>query len=92
MEAGKSYYLEAYQIDVGGTGFVDIAVEVPNSEPSASFTAYQIDKITTNSTIQPEVKVFTMTVATTGILELRVYRQITATSAYEKRVNITYGC
>lgn len=92
MEAGKNYYLECYQIDTGGNGFIDVSVEVPNSDASASFLAYQIDQITTNSTIQPEIKVFTMT-ATTGTLELRVVRQDPTTFAvtYDKKVNVTFG-
>jgi hypothetical protein len=54
LEAGKSYYLEAFHLDTGGsTGFFHLAVEVPNVDSSANFQVYQVDNIVTDSTVQP---------------------------------------
>lgn len=70
LVAGKSYYIEAYNINGGGAGFFDLAVEIPNSDDKAFVQTYQVDKITTNSTVTPELRTFTMAGATTGTIEL----------------------
>lgn len=51
--SGKSYYLEAYHINFGGTGFFDLEVDIPNLDNTVSWQVYQVDEIVTNSTIQP---------------------------------------
>ncbi len=34
LAAGKYYYMEVYHINSGGTGFMKISVEVPNTDTS----------------------------------------------------------
>jgi hypothetical protein len=52
--AGKSYYLEAYHMDTGaGTGFFELAVEVPNTNVNALRQVYQVEKISLDSVVQP---------------------------------------
>jgi hypothetical protein len=94
LEAQKSYYIEVYHVNTAGVGFFDLAVEVPNSDIAASFQVYQIDNITTASTVQEEVVVFSVVGGSTGTIELGVYRQDSTTFAvtYNKKVNVTYGC
>jgi len=36
-------------------------VEVPNTDNTSSFQVYQVDNITTSSTVQEEIKNFSMT-------------------------------
>ena len=52
LEAGKSYYMEAYQINYGSTGFFDLAVEAPNLDNSSSWQVYQVDNVTINSVVR----------------------------------------
>lgn len=57
---GRSYYLEAYMCNSGGVGFLDISVEVPNTNSAPQFQAYQVDNITTDSHVQSEIIKFSM--------------------------------
>jgi hypothetical protein len=66
-------------------------VQVPNSDASLSFQTHQIDEIFLNSTVQSEVLVYTMSGATNGTFNLRIYRP-TANPVYDVNVDITYGC
>jgi hypothetical protein len=74
LQGGKSYYLEAYHIDLGGVGFMNMEVEVPNSNTQAIFQANEVAYITTNASVQPEVKVFSMTGGSTGTIQLEILR------------------
>jgi len=69
LEAGKSYYIEAYHINYGGSGFFNLAVEVPNSNTDALFQTYQVDKISLSADVQPELYRYTVSGASqTGII------------------------
>ena len=92
LEAGKSYYLEAYHVNSAGSGFFEISVEIPNTDADALYQTYQIDRISTNTTVQPEVITFSMVGATGGNIQLRITRQKGFEVVYEKKVNVTYGC
>jgi len=97
LEAGKSYYLEAYHMDTGaGTGFFELAVEVPNADTTAIRQVYQVDKIITDSTVQPEEIIYSLTgsnVPASSKLELSITRiNNNLEVTYDKKVNITYGC
>ena len=61
-------------MNFGGPGFLDIGVEVPNSDNSTSFQVHQVDKITLNSTVQPEVIVYSVVGGNTGIIQLEIVR------------------
>jgi hypothetical protein len=52
LVAGRSYYMETYMINYQGPGFLSVSVEVPNTNPAASFLAYEVDNITTLMTTQ----------------------------------------
>jgi hypothetical protein len=66
---------------------------VPNTDTSLSFQTFQVDEIFMNSTIQPEVVVYTMSGATSGTFNLRIYRPpVGTTAAYDVNVDVTYGC
>ena len=69
-------------------------VGVPNSDASLPFQTYQVDKIVLNSTVQPEVLVYTMNGGTNGTFNLRVFRKDpnTGSTTYDVSVNVTYGC
>ena len=96
LEAGRSYYFEVYHMDTGGEGYFELAVEIPNSDPQALRQVYQVDRIITNATVQPEEVMYSMIgseVPAGSKLELSITRvngnlEIT----YNKRVNLTYGC
>ena len=93
LVAGQSYYCEFYQINYGSTGFANLAVEMPNTNNNASFFAYQVDNVTTSSTIQPEVMLYSMNGASqSGDIELSITRIVNFKVTYEKKVNVTYGC
>lgn len=93
LQAGMSYYFEAYHINWMGTGNFRIDVSVPNTDTSLSFQTYQVDEIFMNSTIQPEVVVYTMSGATSGTFNIRIYRPpVGTTLAYDVNVDVTYGC
>lgn len=51
---GRSYYIEAYSMNWGGPGHLSISVEVPNTNTQANFKTYEVDNITTISTVQEE--------------------------------------
>lgn len=94
LQQGLSYYLEAFHINWVGTGYFKIDVQVPNNNTSLSFQTYQIHEIFLNSTVQPEVLTYTMSGATNGTFNLRVYRTDTSTGAvtYDANADVTYGC
>ena len=95
LEAGKSYYMEAFHFNYDSVGFFNLAVEVPNMDNTTSFQTYQIDNVTTTSTVQEEVVVYSMIGENlVGDIQLEVYRQDPSTFevTYEKKVNVTYGC
>lgn len=81
-------------MNFGGPGFLDIGVEVPNSDNSTSFQVHQVDKITLNSTVQPEVIVYSVVGGNTGIIQLEIVRTDPGTLKviYNQKVNVTYGC
>lgn len=91
LTAGKSYYMEAYHINTGSTGNFDISVEMPNADNTTHHQTHQVDKISTVSTVQQEIKLFTVTGGTTGTIELHVIRMDGREVDYEKKVNFTYG-
>ena len=95
LQAGKSYYMQAYHINYGSTGFFDLAVEVPNTDNTSSWQVYQVENVTISSVVRQEVKVFSFTGQNlTGTVELGITRQDQSTFkiTYEKTVNVTYGC
>lgn len=94
LEAGKSYYIEAYHIDGGGTGFFDLAVEVPNTDPAALFQTYQVDNITLSSTVQSEIYRYSFVgTGLSGIIRLRQYEVDSSFRVIvDQKVNVTYGC
>ena len=95
MTGGKSYYIEAYQLDSGGgTGYFYLDVEVPNSNPDALYQSFEVGNITLDSVVQPEIKVYTIDgLNLTGTIQLRVFRQNSNLDVtYDQSVNITYGC
>lgn len=51
LEAGKSYYIEAYHINYVGGGYFKVEVDVPNSNPALPFQSYEVQKIVTSSTV-----------------------------------------
>jgi hypothetical protein len=93
LAAGQSYYIEAYHINNVGGGYFKIDADVPNSDTTLPFQAYEIDKITTNSTIQPEVVTYTMTAGTPGTINLKLVRtDKSGTITYNVNTTIAYGC
>ena len=93
LEAGKSYYMEAYHLNTGNTGFFNLAVEVPNTDTAASFQTYQVDNITTSSNVQPEIYRYSFVGASqTGTIQLRYYEVESLKVLYDEAVNVTYGC
>ena len=74
---------------------MNLEVEVPNTDTTLPFQAYQVDKIKTTAAMQKEVKTFTITgenQPTAGKLELKVVRYKGLNIDYQQSVNITYGC
>jgi hypothetical protein len=93
LEQGKSYYFETYHINSYGGGFFKLEVEAPNNDTTLSFQTYQVDQIFLNSTIQPEVVVFSMINGSTGTFNLRLYRTDSSNiPSYDKNVDVAYGC
>ena len=87
--------MEAYHFNYAYTGFFNLAVEVPSTDNTTSFQTYQIDNVTTSSTVQQEVVVYSMIGENlVGDIQLEVYRQDPSTFkvTYQKQVNVTYGC
>lgn len=78
LQEGMSYYLEAYHINWGGTGNFRIEVSVPSNDSALSFQTYQVDEILLNSTVQPEVLVYTMAGGSNGTFNIRIFRAATA--------------
>lgn len=79
LSAGMSYYFEAYHINIWGGGNFKIEVGVPNTDASLPFQTYQVDQIVLNSTVQPEVLVYTMNGGNTGSFTLQVFRKDAST-------------
>lgn len=94
LSAGMSYYFEAYHINIWGGGNFKIEVAVPNTDTSLSFQTYQVDEIVLNSTVQPEVLVYTMNGGSNGSFTLQVFRKDASTgkTTYDVSVDVTYGC
>lgn len=93
LTAGKSYYIEAYHINYASTGYFRIEVDVPNTNTKLPFQACEVDKISINSTIQPEVVNYTITGGSTGSINLKVARtDSNGKIVYNVNRTILYGC
>lgn len=89
-----SYYFEAYHINYWGNGNFKIEVGVPNNDTNLPFQTYQVDEIVLNSTVQPEVLVYSMNGGSNGSFTLQIFRkdQDTGKTTYDVSVDIAYGC
>lgn len=58
LEADKSYYMEVFHCNSGGSGWINTEVEVPTTTGN-SFVP-QVDKIALEATLLPEIQVFEM--------------------------------
>lgn len=67
-------------------------MEVPNNNTSNQFQAYQVDRITLNSTVNPEIVVYSMIGATQGTIQLDITRVNADFSRDIQKQNVTYGC
>lgn len=68
-----------------------MSVEVPNTNNNTYFQAYQVDRINLNSTVTPEIVVYSMIGATQGTIQLDITRTINFTTTTQQQ-NVTYGC
>ena len=81
-------------MDSKGVGYFYLDVEIPNTNPEARRQSYEVGNLTIDSTVLPEVMVYSMVGTNlSGTIELSVVRingklQVT----YNKKVNVTYGC
>lgn len=69
-------------------------VDVPNSDTTLLNQHYQVDEISTNSTVIPEVIQYTVSVKTpggSGSVQLSLYQYDSKGNPYVKSVNVTYG-
>ena len=93
LVAGQSYYMEAYHLNSWGTGHFNLAVEVPNTDATATHQVYQVDNVTLSAPLQPEVKNFSMTGASqSGTIQLGIVRMAGLKIDYSHYANVTYGC
>jgi hypothetical protein len=94
LTAGLSYYIEAYHVNNAGGGYFKIDVDVPNSDTTLPFQAYEVDKIILNSTVQPETVTYTMLGGSTGYINLRLVRTDPSSGSITYNVNTTvaYAC
>ena len=92
LAVGSSYYIEAYHINYGSTGYFRIEVDVPNTNLNLPFQAYEVDKISINSTIQPEVVNYVLTGGSTGQINLKIVRTSGTKITYNANTTINYGC
>lgn len=66
---------------------------MPNSNINLPFQAYEVDKISISSTIQPEVVNYTLTGGNTGSINLKLVRVSSAGKiTYNVNKTISYGC
>ena len=68
-------------------------MEVPNTDTALNFQTYQVDKITTDSTVQPEVLNITFLGGSSGLIQFSFNRVNPSTGAvtYSQAANISYG-
>lgn len=60
MAAGESRYIEVYHLNTGGSSSLMVSVEVPNTNDTLANTVYEVQKLTTATTIDPEILNFTV--------------------------------
>ena len=60
LTAGLSYYIEVYHVNFWNNYF-KISVDVPNTDQTLPYQAYEVHKLLLNTTLQPEVVVYSMT-------------------------------
>ena len=86
MEEGKYYYMEAYHVNVGGTGFFSIEVEVPNTDSSLHWQSYEVNQLELSFTNDPEIMEFTLegfNATVGGTFMLRIVTQDPDTLEYD---------
>lgn len=68
-------------------------MDVASSDTSLPSQAYQVATITTNTTIQPEVVVYSMVGGSSGSINLKIVRKNSAQAiTYNVNVTVAYGC
>lgn len=90
--AGKSYYIEAYHINNAGGGYFKVEVDVPNTDTTLPFQAFEVHKIAISAPVQPEVVNYTMLGGSTGTINLKIVRTSGGKVSYNVNTTINYGC
>jgi hypothetical protein len=76
LQAGKSYYMEVYHINLGGTGFLRVSAQVPNTDASLLWQTHAVHRLDLTFTNDPEVVQFNQTGGTGGSINLTVITRV----------------
>lgn len=74
LKAGMNYYMEVYHINLGGSGHLRIAAEMPNADTTLTWQTHAVQKLTTNITNDPEIIEFTQKGLISGKVNLTITR------------------
>jgi hypothetical protein len=94
LNAGKSYYLEAYHNNLYNNLF-KISVDVPNNDTTLPYQAFEVHRLVVDAELQPEVIVYSMTGPgySNSTLNLKLIRtDANGYKYYNLNVTIQYGC
>lgn len=72
LQAGKSYYIEVYHINLGGPGYLKVSTQVPNQDTSLNWQTHTVQRLDLSYTNDPEIVRFTQTGASSGQINLTV--------------------
>lgn len=76
LSAGKSYYIEVYHINLGGSGFLRVAASVPNVDTTLTWQTHAVHKLDLSFTNDPEIVQFNQTGGTGGQINLTVVTRV----------------
>lgn len=93
LEEGQYYYTELYHINLAGSGWIKVSVEVPNENNELAKQTFEVDHIETTFTNQPEIIEFALENAIGGTfnISLRRVNSQTLQVYYEKEVSVKYN-
>lgn len=76
LQAGKSYYIEVYHLNLAGSGFLRVAASVPNTDTTLQWQTHTVHRLELNFTNDPEVVKFTQTGGTAGKINLTILTRV----------------
>ena len=91
LQAGKSYYIEVYHINYGGSGALKVSVQVPNTDQTLTWQTHAVHRLELNYTNDPEVVQFNQSGGTGGQINLTVSIRVIGQAPVVQAALINYN-